>query len=308
MFKNIREYSMNPEQKSVASNELFQLLESFARKEGDFESGIQGLTVHVRNAPTEPLHCIYTLSLAVVLQGGKEILQDNEVTHCTAGQAMLTTFDLPVVSHVSSASRHSPFLALILKMDYSLIMQTCAELKLSKPPKDIRFKALTSYDVDEGLLDALKRMLTLEKQSTIKAGILPLIQKEIVLRLLDSPHGMHLRHLAALGSPNGNVLKAVTWLKQNFAQGIGMNDLAEKAHMSASAFRQHFKALTGTSPLQYQKTLRLQEARDQMLMNGLDATQASSAVGYESSTQFSREYSRLFGLPPQKDIQRLKNI
>mgnify|MGYP000353772742 CR=1 FL=1 len=135
-----------------------------------------------------------------------------------------------------------------------------------------------------------------------------LVEKEIVVRLLDSPHGMHLRHMAALGSPNGNVLKAVTWLKQNFSQAIGMNELAEQAHMSASTFRQHFKALTGTSPLQYLKTLRLQEARDQMLVNGVDATLASNLVGYESSSQFSREYSRLFGLPPQKDIQRLREV
>lgn len=291
-----------------AHAELVQLVNEYTRKEGDFDSGIQGLTIHVRNAPTEPLHCIYTLSLAVVLQGSKELLQDNEVTYCHAGQAMLTTFDLPVVSHVASASRHAPFIALILKLDYSLIMQACAELKLSKPPRDMQFQALSSYQVDEGLLDALKRLLILEKQPSLKTGLQPLIEKEIVVRLLDSPHGMHLRHMAALGSPNGNVLNAVTWLKQNFSQAISMNELAEKAHMSASTFRQHFKALTGTSPLQYLKTLRLQEARDQMLVNGVDATLASNLVGYESASQFSREYSRLFGLPPLKDIQRLRQV
>jgi len=299
---------MVPDKNAATSGELVQLVQEFTRKEGDFESGIQGLTIHVRNAPTEPLHCIYTLSLAVVLQGGKELLQENDVTHCHAGQAMLTTFDLPVVSHVSSASRYTPFIALILKLDYSLIMQTCAELKLSKPPRDMKFQALSSYDVDDGLLDALRRLLLLEKQPSLKVGLLPLIEKEIVVRLLDSPHGMHLRHMAALGSPNGNVLKAVTWLKQNFAQTIKMNELAEQAHMSASTFRQHFKALTGTSPLQYLKTLRLQEARDQMLVKGVDATLASNLVGYESASQFSREYSRLFGLPPQKDIQRLRQV
>ncbi|CCQ09571.1 Transcriptional regulator, AraC family [Pseudoalteromonas luteoviolacea B = ATCC 29581] len=299
---------MNHKQNAATNDELLQLVREFTRKEGDFESGIQGLTIHVRNAPTEPLHCIYTLSLAVVLQGSKELLQDNEVTYCNPGQAMLTTFDLPVVSHVSTASRHAPFIALILKLDYSLIMQSCLELKLSKPPRDMKFQALSSYDVDDGLLDALKRLLMLEKHPSLKAGLLPLIEKEIVVRLLDSPHGMHLRHMAALGSPNGNILKAVTWLKQNFAQAMSMNELAEQAHMSASTFRQHFKALTGTSPLQYLKTIRLQEARDQMLVNGVDATLASNLVGYESSSQFSREYSRLFGLPPQKDIQRLREV
>ncbi|MFC0119140.1 AraC family transcriptional regulator [Pseudoalteromonas xiamenensis] len=146
---------MVPDKNAATSGELVQLVQEFTRKEGDFESGIQGLTIHVRNAPTEPLHCIYTLSLAVVLQGGKELLQENDVTHCHAGQAMLTTFDLPVVSHVSSASRYTPFIALILKLDYSLIMQTCAELKLSKPPRDMKFQALSSYDVDDGLKECL---------------------------------------------------------------------------------------------------------------------------------------------------------
>lgn len=299
---------MNHEQRLVTNEELLYRVKEFTRKEGDFESGIQGLTVHVRNAPTEPLHCIYTLSLAVVLQGEKELQQNSEITYCHTGQAMLTTFDLPVVSHVSVASRHAPFVALILKLDYSLIMQACAELKLSKPPRDMKFQSLSSYDIDDGLLDALKRLLSLKEQPALTEGLLPLIEKEIAVRLLHSPHGMHLRHMAVSGSPNGNVLKAVTWLKQNFAQAIGMNELAEQAHMSASSFRQHFKALTGTSPLQYLKTLRLQEARDQMLVNGVDATLASNLVGYESSSQFSREYSRLFGLPPQKDIQRLRQV
>ncbi len=290
------------------TGELLALLADFTRKEGDFDSGIAGTTIHVRNAPTEPLHCIYTLSLAVVLQGGKELLQDNVVTHCNAGQAMLTTFDLPVVSHVSTATRHAPFVALIIKLNYSLIMQACTEFNLSRPPRDVKFQTLSSYDVDEGLVDALIRLLSLERTPALKAGLLPLIEKEIAVRLLDGPHGMHLRHMAALGSPNGNVLKAITWLKQNFSQTVGMNDLADQAHMSASTFRQHFKSLTGTSPLQYLKTLRLQEARDQMLVNGIDASLASNLVGYESASQFSREYSRLFGLPPQKDIQRLKQI
>ncbi|WP_222116984.1 helix-turn-helix domain-containing protein, partial [Shewanella algae] len=107
-------------------------------------------------------------------------------------------------------------------------------------------------------------------------------------------------------SPSNHILKIVTWMKKNFTETIGMNELAGQAHMSASSFRVHFKALTGSSPLQYMKNLRLQEAREQMLLNGLDATQASNLVGYESASQFSREYSRLFGLPPQKDIQRLR--
>lgn len=286
---------------------LTNMVLDYCQREGDHNTSIPGLTLHIRNAPTEPLHCIYTLSLAVILQGGKQLSLDQDILTCNAGQSMLTTFDLPVISHVTEASRKNPFVAIVLKLDYTLILQTCAELNLAKPPRDIRYQPISAHDVDEGLYDALSRLISLQSDTKFLNSLLPLVQREIVIRLLEGPHGLHLRYLASSGSPSGQILKVVTWLKQNFSASVSMDDLADQAHMSASTFRQHFKALTGTSPLQYQKTLRLQEARDQMLMNGLDATQASSIVGYESSTQFSREYSRLFGLPPQKDIQRLKS-
>lgn len=285
---------------------LGRMVLNLCKREGDHTTAIPGLSFHIRNAPTEPLHCIYTLSLAVVLQGAKQLSHEGEIRQCLAGQSMLTTFDLPVISHVTDANRHNPFVAMVLKLDYALILQVCAEMNLSKPPRDIKYQAISTQDVDEGLNDALLRLVKLNSENKFLTSLYPLVEKEIIIRLLDGPHGLHLRHLASSGSPSGQILKVVTWLKQNFSQQVAMDELADQAHMSASTFRQHFKALTGTSPLQYQKTLRLQEARDQMLMNGLDATQASSIVGYESSSQFSREYSRLFGMPPQKDIQRLR--
>jgi len=277
------------------------------RKVGDHETQIPGVTVHLRNSPTEPLHCVYTLSLALVLQGSKELLLDGDIRQCCAGQTMLTTFDLPVISHVTEASRTSPFIAVILKLDYGLILECCEELKLPQPAKDIRYQSLSCHDVEPGMLHTVKRLFETQNEPTLKVGLMPLIQKEIVFRLLDGPHGLHLRHLAAEGSPNSRVVSAISWLKHNFMKQIGMDTLAEKAHMSPSTFRQHFKSLTGNSPLQYLKTLRLQEARDQMVANGLDASLASSMVGYESASQFSREYSRLFGVSPQKDIKRLRD-
>lgn len=285
---------------------LTDMVVDHCKREGDHNTSIPGLTLHLRNAPTEPLHCIYTLSLAVVLQGKKQLSLEQEILRCKAGQSMLTTFDLPVISHVTEATRQNPFVAIVLKLDYTLLLKVCSELNLAKPPRDIKYQPISAHDVDQGLYDALSRFVALQTDTKLLKSLLPLIEKEIAIRLLEGPHGLHLRYLAAAGSPSGQILNVVAWLKQNFSKSISMNELAVQAHMSASTFRLHFKALTGTSPLQYQKTLRLQEARDQMLINGLDATLASSLVGYESSTQFSREYSRLFGLPPQKDIQRLK--
>lgn len=275
-------------------------------REGDHATVFPQLSMHIRHAPTEPLHCVYTLSLSVVIQGAKQLSYEGNLLHSSAGQSMLTAVDLPVTSHVSSASRQNPFVAIVFKLDYSMLLQTASELNLDKPIRDIQYQPISIYDVDAGLSDALKRLVDLQSDTLLATSLSPLIEKEIIIRLLKGPHGLQLRHFASSGMPSSHIIKVVTWLKHNFAQSIEMDELAEKAHMSGTTFRQHFKSLTGTSPLQYLKTLRLQEARDQMLMNGIDATLASSLVGYESATQFSREYSRLFGLPPKKDIQRLR--
>ncbi len=134
----------------------------------------------------------------------------------------------------------------------------------------------------------------------------PLIQQEIAIRLLVGPHGPYLCQLASAGSPGRQIAKTVAWLKQHYAQAVDAEELAVRAHMSPSTFRQHFRAITGVSPMQYQKQLRLQEARQLMLNQDLDAGNASGRVGYESASQFTREYSRLFGAPPQRDIRRMR--
>jgi transcriptional regulator GlxA family with amidase domain len=135
----------------------------------------------------------------------------------------------------------------------------------------------------------------------------PLIQQEIIFRLLAGPHGPHLRKLIATESPSQQIARVVTWIKQNFTKTIGMDELATHANMSPSAFRQHFRAITGMSPLQYQKQLRLEEARQLMLNQNRDARHAARLVGYESASQFSREYNRLFGAPPHRDVQRMRS-
>ena len=158
------------------------------------------------------------------------------------------------------------------------------------------------------MLDALIRLVTLLDEPPLVPKLAPLIQQEISIRLLTGPHGSQLRRLVTAGSPSQQIAKAVAWLKQNFVEALHGDDLADRAHMSPSTFRQHFRALTGLSPLQYQKQLRLQEARQLMLNQNLDAGSAAGRVGYESASQFSREYNRLFGAPPQRDIKRMRLI
>jgi AraC-like DNA-binding protein len=219
---------------------------------------------------------------------------------------MVTTIDLPVVSHVTRASVREPFLGMMLTLDARTILQLAAEMDTPRRQRDYAYRSISIERLDADLLDALLRLVKLLDQPALVPRLAPLVQQEITIRLLTGPHGPHLRHLLTVGSPSQQIAQAVAWLKQNFVEALRMDDLADRAHMSPSTFRQHFRAITGVSPLQYQKQLRLQEARQLMLNENHDAGSAGGQVGYESASQFSREYSRLFGAPPQRDIRRMR--
>jgi AraC-like DNA-binding protein len=292
----------------TATSALARGIRHVAQTDGDYNTVIPALTLHRRNAPTEPLHCIYNLGLGVVAQGSKQVLLGGESIDYGPGQSMLTTIDLPVVSHVTRASVREPFLGMMLTLDVRSIVQMASEVDVPRPRRDDAHRSISFEALDVVLLDALVRLVELLDEPALVPQLAPLIQQEITIRLLTGPHGPQLRHLVTAGSPSQQIAKAVAWLKQNFVQALHGDDLADRAHMSPSTFRQHFRALTGVSPLQYQKQLRLQEARQLMLNQNLDAGSAGGLVGYESASQFSREYSRLFGAPPQRDIKRMRLI
>jgi AraC-like DNA-binding protein len=291
-----------------ATNVLARIIRRIAQTDGDHNTAIPALTLHRRHAPSEPLHCIYNIGLGVVAQGDKQVLLSGDANDYGPGQSMLTTIDLPVVSHVTRASVREPFLGMMLTLDVRAIVQVASEMDVPRSRRDdvsgsISFKAL-----DAALLDALIRLVMLLDEPALVPSLAPLIQQEITIRLLTGPHGPQLRRLVTAGSASQQIAKAVAWLKQHFVETLRGDDLADRAHMSPSTFRQHFRALTGLSPLQYQKQLRLQEARQLMLNQNLDAGSAAGRVGYESASQFSREYNRLFGAPPQRDVKRLRLI
>jgi AraC-like DNA-binding protein len=291
-----------------ARSVLARAITRFAQTDGDHNTAIPALTLHRRKAPTEPLHCIYNLGLGVVAQGHKQVLLGGESIDYGPGQSMLTTIDLPVVSHVTRATVREPFLGIMLTLDVRAIVQMASEIDVPRSRRDDDHRSISFKTLDAALLDALIRLVALLDEPVLVPRLAPLIQQEITIRLLTGPHGPQLRRLATAGSPSQQIAKAVAWLKQNFVEALHGDDLADRAHMSASTFRQHFRALTGLSPLQYQKQLRLQEARQLMLNQNVDAGTAAGQVGYESASQFSREYSRLFGDPPQRDIKRLRLI
>src|SRR5688572_24520249 len=290
----------------MAIGALARAIAQVAQTDGDHNTTIPALTLHRRRSPTEPLHCIYNLGLGVVAQGEKQVLLGGESIDYGPGQSMLTTVDLPVVSHVTRASAREPFLGMMLTLDVRFIVQVASEMEIPRPQRNDTYRSISFEALDAALLDALVRLVKLLGEPILVPRLAPLIQQEITIRLLTGPHGPHLRNLVVAGSPDQQIAKVVAWLKQHFAQPLQGDDLADRAHMSPSTFRQHFRALTGLSPLQYQKQLRLQEARQLMLIENLDAGSASVRVGYESASQFSREYSRLFGAPPQRDITRMR--
>jgi AraC-like DNA-binding protein len=272
----------------------------------DYATSIPGLSFHRRNAVTVPLHCIYGLGIGLTLQGCKQVVVGEEVLTYAPGQSMVTSVDLPVISNVTQASVAKPFLGMMLTFDSTIVMQVAEQLQLSQRMKDEGFRPVTVQKLDRNILGALERLVGLLEEPCLISTLAPLITEEIVVRLLSGAHGPQLLHVVSAGSPSQHIAKSVSWLKLNFREALRMDDLAASAHMSPSTFRQHFRTVTGMSPLQYQKQLRLQAARQMMLSQNVDASSAGGLVGYESSSQFSREYSRLFGEPPQRDIKRMR--
>lgn len=285
---------------------LAQAIAKIAQSDGDYQTVIPGLSLHRRKAPTEPLHCIFNLGLGVVVQGDKQALLGDEVITYGPGQSMLTSIELPVISRVTRATPQEPLLGLMLTLDSQEIAVVAADMHLPAPARGTGVRPLAVEQLDERLTGDLVRLVELHDQAELVTMLAPLIKREIIVRLLAGPHGPQLQRLVADGSPGQQVSKAVAWLKQNFAQPIQVDELAALVHMSPSTFRQHFRAITGTSPLQYQKQLRLQQARQLMLSENMDAGSASGLVGYESASQFSREYGRLFGAPPAQDVRRMR--
>lgn len=289
-----------------AISQLARAIAAVAQTDGDYFTAIPCLSLHRRKGPTEPLHCIFNLGLGVVAQGHKQALVGSEVVVYGPGQSMLTTIDLPVISHVTHASAQEPLLGMMLTLDKQEVAEIAADMQLPAPGRSSVFRPIGVERLDDQLINDLVRLIELLEQPLLLAPLVPLVRREIIVRLLAGPHGAQLLHMVTDGTPSQQISKAVSWLKQNFAQAVQVDDLAASVHMSPSTFRQHFRSITGTSPLQYQKQLRLQEARQLMLNQNMDAGSAGGLVGYESASQFSREYSRLFGAPPQQDVKRMR--
>lgn len=284
---------------------LARAVQKIATAPGDHRTALPELTLHRRNRPSQPVHCIYTLGMAITVQGSKHVLLGEKELSYGPGQSLLTTIDLPVSYHITRATVSEPYLGIMLKFDMSLIAQIASKIEEVRPGKIGVFEPIWIQRLDAPLLDALHRLLLLLDEPALIPQLAPLIQQEIVVRLLSGPHASHLWHLVSASGPMQQIAKAVAWIRQNFAEEMRVGELSKHANMSPTTFRQHFRATTGMSPVQLQKLLRLQEARQLMLDQHMTAGAASAVVGYESASQFNREYKRLFGAAPQHDIRRM---
>lgn len=282
---------------------------SIARLTGQGEmhtTAVAGLSLFRRTEPTEPTTGMYQPSICLIAQGAKRVKLGEDYFVYDAQHYLITSVHLPTVVQITEASPEKPYLGLRLTFDLGEIAQLMADSQLPPPRTQQSRRGMAIGEVTLPQLNAFLRLIDLLDAEEDIPILAPIIQREIIYRLLVGDQGARLRQVAAAGSQSHQIARAIEWLKGNFTQPLRIDDLANQVNMSTSTFHHHFRTLTAMSPLQYQKTLRLNEARRLMLAERLDAATASFHVGYESPSQFSREYSRLFGAPPLRDITNLR--
>lgn len=270
------------------------------------DTAVPGLSLFRREEPTAPASGMYEPSICMVAQGAKRVMLGDDTYVYDAQRYLITSVHLPTVVQILEASREKPYLGLMLKLDPRELSQLMADSDLPPPRTQQSSRGMATGKVTLPLLTAFQRLIDLLDEPADIPILSPIIQREIIYRLLVGDQGARLRQIASAGSQSHQIARAIDWLKSNFAQPLRIDDLAGQAGMSSSTFHHHFRSMTALSPLQYQKRLRLQEARRLMLGERLDAGTAAFQVGYESPSQFNREYNRLFGAPPLRDITNLR--
>ena len=285
-------------------SELASCISAHIHRDGAYTTPISGLRFFRQSAPTVPDQCVQSPALAVVAQGAKRIRLGKQTLSYDNNQYLVVSLDLPMSVTVTKATRTQPYLGLRFDLDLSQLSAIEASVPRKRKSGSCEGVFLGQMNVD--LLDPLTRLLRLLSRPEDISVIAPLLQREILYRLMQSEQGAQLRRVAETDSQANRIARAVTWLNANFTQPFSMAALAKIAHMSPSGLHHHFKAVTKMSPLTFQKHIRLQEARRLMIATSLSATAAAYQVGYVSPSQFSREYHRLFGAPPTLDVERTR--
>ncbi|MCV7347210.1 AraC family transcriptional regulator [Mycolicibacterium rhodesiae] len=277
-----------------------------AHAQPDMRTPIDGLLLSVEAASPTPDYSLTEPLVVVLAQGGKRLLLGDDVYEYRAGECLVVTADLPVTGHFIDTGDGLPSLGMALVLRPTVVAELVLQAPFVRGVRNSGNAAMATADADEELLDAMVRLVRLvEKPSD--AGILaPLIEREIIWRLLTGPQGETVRQIGLADSNLTYVSRAIGWIRQNYAEPMRIEELARVAGMSPSTFHRHFRTVTAMSPLQFQKRIRLQEARALLVANPGDIAGIGHQVGYDSPSQFTREYRRLFGSPPGQDAQRLR--
>lgn len=303
---NQREENREKQRTQSSREELAERIAQALPKDGTLDIS-PSVRLARSSKPTEPIHSIYQPSFCVVAQGRKQALLGEEVFQYDPGHYLIYTVDLPLTFQVEEASKERPYLGFRLNLDSSLVASVMMESGIEPKKGHRSMKAMDVSPLDANLLDAVVRLVRLLDTPVEGKVLEPLIIREIVVRLLVGGQSARLSHLLAVAADTHRISKAIGLLRENFDQSLKMDDIAQELGMSVSGFHHHFKSVTAMSPLQFQKQIRLQEARRLMLSEDLDAANAGFRVGYEDPAYFNRDYKKLFGAPPLRDITQLRS-
>jgi AraC-like DNA-binding protein len=293
---------------AMTSSDLGKLASNLERNtstDGEHKTAISGLMLYRASKPSDLAAVVYEPSLCVVGQGAKEVRLACDPYRYDPAHSLLVSVDLPVETRVIEASQDRPCLVAVISLDLAVVGETLAD-GIPALPVGSPMRGLSVNPIEWPLIDAVSRLVDLLDSPQDIGQLSPLVMREIAYRLLTGLHGSRLRQIASSGAPAHRIARAIRWLKDHFAEPLQIDSLAHHVWMSPSALHLHFKNVTALSPLQYQKRLRLQEARRLMLGEKLDAADAAFRVGYESPSQFGREYRRMYGASPRKDVTTLK--
>jgi len=296
-------------QVTVMRAELAAMIDRITITDGAQETVIPRLALARASHTQHPVHAMYEPAFCVLAQGSKRVLLNDEVYLYDSSQYLVVSQNLPVTGQVVDASPEAPYLGLRLGFDVKEIAALAMDLKLGRASTtSVSQRGIFTGELSSTLLDPVLRLMRLLDTPEDVPALAPLITREILYRLLRSPDGWRLAQMAVVDSHSQRIAQAISLLSQRFQEPLRVDALADHVHMSVSSLHQHFKAVTAMTPLQFQKQLRLQESRRIMISEHLDASTAGHRVGYESQSQFNREYSRFFGLPPARDIKRLREV
>ncbi|WP_129708163.1 AraC family transcriptional regulator [Priestia megaterium] len=287
-------------------HELAKLIERFSKQDGVHSTAIPSLFLIRESIITEPISRVNEPSFCIILQGEKEVLLGEERFLYGSGYYIVASVDLPVTGQVIKASAESPYLALKLEFTSSQILEVLngTDIK-TRQGKNVK-RAMYVSKIAPSLLDAVVRLASLLDTPKHIPVLAPLLKKEILYWILQGPHGEALEQMGLEGSNGSRIREIIDYIINNYEKSFRIEELAKIANMSVSSLHRHFKEVTAMSPIQFQKQLRLQEARRLLLMESVDVAEVAFRVGYESQSQFSREYSRMFGFSPRLDISRIR--